>query len=714
MTVERSSMAALVAALCLAAPAGAEPPAWQSYDGHIYALTAVAGNWSEAQAQAEFHGGHLVSINDADENAWVNATFGPETLWIGLYQPPDAPEPAGGWQWTSGEAVTYTQWNSGEPNNHDGIEDYAVMNNHGAGPWWENGNWNDVRLAGWPGPHWGVIEAVAQPPTAAANGPYTLWVGDPLILNASGSADGNNDIVSYEWDLDDDGSFETGSGANAFCVVPYADVLALGLVLDGPYDVHLRVTDATGLADADDSILRIVPEPPTLGLVAIGAVAVLGRRRRQAAMLLLAAGVAAGSVGAARADYADLVLSLDPVAYWRFNDPGSAEGAVAADSSANGLHGGLYHNGVILTTADLPGPGSGGQAASFDGLDDYIDTISEVGFPAGEAERTFTGWVRYDVPQPHRYGAIFRYGNANYEQMYSVLVFNSNDLYTANDAVGVTNYGGSVGTDPLSDGQWHFVAFTCSSSNHRVYLDGEFVRERILWTNTVLSSQAYISDPTQGDSYFCGSMDELALFDRALTDQEIRDLYEWMAFPTSGLRSINANYLDSGFVPTGGGYGLGQLTVADAADIVAETDDGQQTYPGGVVTMVTSLFHDGSDEHGIARGEFRDGTIQFQDDQGRDLLAGDLINLKLAEVFDGGGILAGDGLFEVTVGYLAEAFGQQYGNIVQITFEIEPTDIDDFTVGFTGVSNITVTPVPEPATLGLLALGGLALLRRRR
>jgi hypothetical protein len=182
----------------------------------------------------------------------------------------------------------------------------------------------------------------------------------------------------------------------------------------------------------------------------------------------------------------------------------------------------------------------------------------------------------------------------------------------------------------------------------------------------------------------------------------------------TSIDGISATFLDSGFVPAGGLYGLGELTVADAADVVVEIPLGQTTFVGGAVAMLTSLYHDGSGEDGIARGEFREGAIHFQDDQARDLLAGDLMELELTEVSDGGGILAGDGLFEVTGGYLAEAFGEQYGNIVQITFEVEPADIDDFKVGFTGVSNITVTPIPEPAALGLLAFGAVAVLGRRR
>ena len=44
---------------------------------------------------------------------------------------------------------------------------------------------------------------------------------------------------------------------------------------------------------------------------------------------------------------------------------------------------------------------------------------------------------------------------------------------------------------------------------------------------------------------------------------------------------------------------------------------------------------------------------------------------------------------------------------------LDGTDIESV-VFVNGVQSIAIGPVPEPATLGLLLLGGLALLRRRK
>jgi len=55
-------------------------------------------------------------------------------LWIGFTD--EAQE--GTWKWISGESVTFTNWNSGEPNNSNGNEDYAQLIK-------STGLWNDAR-----------------------------------------------------------------------------------------------------------------------------------------------------------------------------------------------------------------------------------------------------------------------------------------------------------------------------------------------------------------------------------------------------------------------------------------------------------------------------------------------------------------------------------------------------------------------------------------
>lgn len=178
--------------------------------------------------------------------------------------------------------------------------------------------------------------------------------------------------------------------------------------------------------------------------------------------------------------------------------------------------------------------------------------------------------------------------------------------------------------------------------------------------------------------------------------------------------SINVNFVSGGFTASGGDFGLGVFSLLDTADVVVEyTGGAQTTYNGGSFSLTTSLEHDVSVSP-IASGEFSGGVFSILDNTSSALLQGSVLSLNIIELYDGLGMLAGEGQFQVMNGSLSGDFQPVAGKIVQITFQIAPASINDFTQDFEGVSNLTLTPVPEPATIGLFALSSLALLRKRR
>ena len=74
-------------------------------NGHAYKKIPCESR-DAAVAQATAEKAHLVTINDAEEQAWLSAVFGHEFYWIGLS---DA-EKEGQWQWDNGEPLTYENW----------------------------------------------------------------------------------------------------------------------------------------------------------------------------------------------------------------------------------------------------------------------------------------------------------------------------------------------------------------------------------------------------------------------------------------------------------------------------------------------------------------------------------------------------------------------------------------------------------------------------
>lgn len=135
---------------------------WAHPDGttHWYAVIDSPGlKWTEAKAAAEALGGHLATITSAAENAFVfalaQATGDTVEHWLGGFQPAGSPEPAGNWQWVTGEPFAYAGWATRQPDNGSPQpEDYLHF--------WNQPGWNDIwntypRAPGF------AVESVAAP-----------------------------------------------------------------------------------------------------------------------------------------------------------------------------------------------------------------------------------------------------------------------------------------------------------------------------------------------------------------------------------------------------------------------------------------------------------------------------------------------------------------------------------------------------------------------
>jgi hypothetical protein len=93
-----------------------------------------------------------------------------------------------------------------------------------------------------------VADAVTVPD---AGGPYDICEQENLLLSASATTDPGVTILLYEWDVNQDGFYET-SGQDP--TIPWSDLVSLGL---GTHDVVLRVLDSTGARPTDTATLRI-------------------------------------------------------------------------------------------------------------------------------------------------------------------------------------------------------------------------------------------------------------------------------------------------------------------------------------------------------------------------------------------------------------------------------------------------------------------------
>jgi hypothetical protein len=98
-------------------------------------------------------------------------------------------------------------------------------------------------------------------PTASAGGPYVTPEGTDAALTAAASTAGNDPsggaIVSYEWDLDNDGEFDDATGV---------DTTFTNVGDDGLFTVSVRVTNAAGVSDVASTTVTVTNVDPTVTL----------------------------------------------------------------------------------------------------------------------------------------------------------------------------------------------------------------------------------------------------------------------------------------------------------------------------------------------------------------------------------------------------------------------------------------------------------------
>lgn len=102
------------------------PPSAIEFGNHHYKRFDKPMTWEEAKKYCEKLGGHLVTITSEEEQEFVKEYIVPgkkNYYWMGAKRD----ESYHFSKWVTGESITYTHFDSGEPNNYMGTENVLVM-----------------------------------------------------------------------------------------------------------------------------------------------------------------------------------------------------------------------------------------------------------------------------------------------------------------------------------------------------------------------------------------------------------------------------------------------------------------------------------------------------------------------------------------------------------------------------------------------------------
>ena len=117
-------------------------------NGHWYQFDSQVLSWTVAFQMAAESGAYLATIHSLGEAQFIRQ-LGAGGIYLGLRQNPASPsfaEPAGGWEWVTGEPLSYTNWRvntngqGNEPNNIEGGSDDVAHLDGGNGVL----TWNDI------------------------------------------------------------------------------------------------------------------------------------------------------------------------------------------------------------------------------------------------------------------------------------------------------------------------------------------------------------------------------------------------------------------------------------------------------------------------------------------------------------------------------------------------------------------------------------------
>jgi len=238
--------------------------------------------------------------------------------------------------------------------------------------------------------------------------------------------------------------------------------------------------------------------------------------------------------------------------YWNFEEGGGTTAYDQSDEENNGtLTDGPYYTRGINS---LSGGVAGGSALEFDGVDDYVDcgNGASVQLTVGTVE----AWIK--TTKTDAYAGMV-------QKQFAYGLFHKGSVLAAYDWSGA---GWNEGNTSIADGNWHHVVFIFDSgvaNGSYFYVDGAH-EKTFTYTISNQTVNLYIGQGTPTSERFLGLIDEVRIYNRALSAEEVRYHYNrsgpvahWRFDEGDGQTAFDESANDNDGT-------LGSTTVADAGD----------------------------------------------------------------------------------------------------------------------------------------------------
>ncbi len=188
----------------------------------------------------------------------------------------------------------------------------------------------------------------------------------------------------------------------------------------------------------------------------------------------------------------------------------------ASDKSGGGRDGQISE---AIAAQDRWGNPTG--ALHFNGTNSLI-SVQLSTIPVGNAPRTVSVWARSEA-NPSQGEMLIGYGVPANAREFTIM--NNGGPYRWAAEV----YGGGLGAygPEVSDQNWHAVAATYSGSTLTLYFDGVPAAQNQVTLDTGFSPVIVGNSPENSSEWFKGSIDDVRIYNRALSADSIKTLYEY-------------------------------------------------------------------------------------------------------------------------------------------------------------------------------------------
>ncbi|NTU46671.1 DUF2341 domain-containing protein [Candidatus Roizmanbacteria bacterium] len=225
-------------------------------------------------------------------------------------------------------------------------------------------------------------------------------------------------------------------------------------------------------------------------------------------------------------------LSNGLVGYWKM-DEATWSGTLAEvkDASGNGNNG--QAQGATGGKA-YPAGGKFGNGGYFDGVDDYASVPTSTSLNIGGSEITMSAWI---YPKAFSNTFIIRKETPGYNMGLTSTGNVWSDIYYYFDTQ--WRYDTCITTQALTANQWyHLVTVFKQNQYLNIYVNNQLYKSCKPTYNSPIGVNAtaplligYMGWWGNNNGYFSGTIDELRLYNRALSPSEVSALYNWAPGP---------------------------------------------------------------------------------------------------------------------------------------------------------------------------------------